>query len=418
MMNRGNRFWLIFAALVVLGGAILAGQAQKQANPAAGARETGVASGGAGKASTAPAAKRTAGMAGLSEDALRNKILQYVRERFGVPLNVTLTAGALTPSVHPGFLQTTIVSDNGKEKHNNNAYVTRDQKLLVIGSVVPVKSDPKSEVIANLRTQFKIPATSNVTATDFRPSSFPDLLATTVTVHDGKEHPQVQEFYMTKDGTALVVGSLFAMTVDPRQLALRTISTANQPSLGSAAAPITIVEYSDLQCPMCGRMHDFLENDVLKKYAGKVRVVFKEFPIASIHDWTLTASIANQCAYQISPPSYVPYRTMIFKNQSSTNATNVRELMISYGEQLGLDRLRLAACIDSKASLARVEANFREGQAVGVQSTPTTFINGKVIVGMPAVDTFYKSLDEALAARKPGSAATSARRSQPSNTAK
>jgi protein-disulfide isomerase len=188
--------------------------------------------------------------------------------------------------------------------------------------------------------------------------------------------------------------------VDPRQHALRTINTANQPSLGSAAAAITIVEYSDLQCPMCSRMHDFLENDVLKKYAGKVQVVFKEFPIPSIHDWTLTASVANQCVYQISPPMYVPYRSLIYKNQASINATNVRDLMISYGEQLGVDRLRLAACIDSKASLARVEANFREGQSVGVQSVPTTFVNGKMIIGMPTIDVFYKTLDEALRAAK------------------
>ena len=65
-----------------------------------------------------------------------------------------------------------------------------------------------------------------------------------------------------------------------------------------------------------------------------------------------------------------------------------------------MDRLRLAACIDSKASLSKVEANFREGQAVGVQSTPTTFINGKMVVGMPTIDAFSKTVDEALQARK------------------
>ena len=399
MKQRGKRSLLIFAGLVALGGAILAGQAQKKTGAPAGVGKTGSAAASTAPTATSTSAKRTPDTPALSDDALRGKILQYVRERFGVPPNVTLTADAPKPSLHPDFLQTTIVSDNGKEKHNNNAFVTKDRRLLVIGALVNVKSDPKSEIIENLRTQFKIPAATSVKATDFHPSSYPNLLATTVTVDDGKQ-PQTQEFYMTKDGRSLVVGSIFSLVVDPRQHALRTINTVNQPSLGAATAPVTIVEYSDLQCPMCARMHYFLEDDVLKKYAGKIRVVFKEFPIPSIHNWTLTASLANQCVYQISPPTYVPFRSMIFKNQSGINATNVRDLMISYGEQLGVDRLRLAACIDSKASLSKVEANFREGQAVGVQSTPTTFINGKMVVGMPTIDAFFKTVDEALQARK------------------
>jgi len=399
MMRKENRSGLILVGLVLLAGAFLAGQVQQRTSPAGGARRARNTAVSAGKASNAPAAGRTAATPRLSEDALRNKILQYVRERFGVPANVILTLGALTPSVHPDFLQTTIVSDNGKEKHNNNAYVTTDQTLLVIGNVVPVKSDPKAEIIENLRTQFKIPATTRLTATDFRPSSYPTLLATTVTL-SGDKQPQVQDFYMTKDGRSLVVGSVFSLAVDPRLHALRTIKTADQPRLGPANAPVTIVEYSDLQCPMCSRMHDFLENDVVKKYAGKVQVVFKEFPLPSIHDWTLIGSLANQCVYQLNPPAYVPFRSMVYKNQASINAMNVRDLMISYGEQLGVDRLRLAACIDSKASLPQVEVNFREGQAVGVQSTPTTFINGRMIVGMPTVDAFYKTIDEALQTRK------------------
>jgi protein-disulfide isomerase len=174
----------------------------------------------------------------------------------------------------------------------------------------------------------------------------------------------------------------------------------NEPSQGSVSAPVTIVEFGDLQCPMCARLHDFLESDLLPKYGDKVRIVYKEFPLVMIHDWTLTASVACQCAYQINPGAYVPLRSMIYKNQASINAMNVRDLMLSYGEQAGLDRLRFAACIDSKATLPHVEADFKEGQAVGVSSTPTCFVNGKMVVGFTSPDAYYKMVDETLRAAK------------------
>ena len=87
---------------------------------------------------------------------------------------------------------------------------------------------------------------------------------------------------------------------------------------------------------------------------------------------------------------------MVFQNQSSINATNVRDLLLGYGEQLGVDRVRLAGCIDSKAALPRIEENQREAKALNLQFTPTCFVNGRIIVGMPSADAYYKAVDEAL----------------------
>jgi protein-disulfide isomerase len=186
------------------------------------------------------------------------------------------------------------------------------------------------------------------------------------------------------------------LTIDPRREALRAIVTANQPSQGPPHAPVTIVEFSDLQCPMCARLHEFLEKELLPKYGDKVRLVFKEFPLVTIHDWTLTASIANQCVYQINPQAYAPFRSLVFQNQSSINATNARDLLLSYGEQVGVDRVRLAGCLDAKAALPRIEENAREGKILNIQFTPTCFINGRKVVGMPSADAYYKAVDEAL----------------------
>jgi protein-disulfide isomerase len=360
---------VVLAGLVIVGGALLIGESPR------------------------PTAARA------DDAATRNKIVRYVRAKFGVPEDVTLTADPLQPAACPAFLQTTVISDSGKDKHPNNAYVTKDHRYLILGQLYVVTADPMDELVQHVREQFKVPASSSVTATPFATSPFPNLLATNVTVDDGRRKA-TQAFYLTKDHGCLVVGSVFNLGVDPRREALETIKTADEPSQGAANAPVTIVEFGDLQCPMCARLHDFLESDLLPKYRNKVRIVYKEFPLAMIHDWTLTASVACECAYRINPRTYVPLRSMIYKNQGSLTGANVRDVMLSYGEQVGLDRLQFASCIDSKATLPHVEADYKEGQALGITSTPTCFVNGGMIVGFTSPDAYYKMVDETLRAAK------------------
>ena len=394
MTKTGKKYLGIFLGVALLAGVLIASQGQKPASTAGSAKKA------AGTATTPASASRASAGPALSDAALREKVIRYVRERFGMPSTVGITASPLKPSIHPSFDETTLITDNGKNKTPNSAFVSKDQRMLVLGKLVPVSSDPKAELIASLRQQFNLPASTSVTATEFRPSSHPNLLSTTVTFSEANKPAETQELFLTGDRRVLVVGAVFSLVEDRRKVALQNIKTANQPRLGPATAPVTIVEYSDLQCPMCARMHDFLENEVMKKYPGRVQVIFKEFPLANIHEWTLTGSIANQCVYQINPNAYVPFRSLIYKNQLGTTASNVRDLMLTYGEQLGIDRLRLAGCIDSKASLPRVEANFLEGKTIGVQSTPTSFINGKMVVGMPNIGEFHRDVDNALKARK------------------
>jgi protein-disulfide isomerase len=336
--------------------------------------------------------------ANASDDAaLEEKISSYVRERFGIPDTVKVTATPLQSSNFPGFLASTITTttDDGKEPKNTNIFLTDDRHYLIVGFLFALSADPKGETVQHIREQFKIPEATSVTAGPFRRSAFPNLLATTVTFENGKQK-QTQDFYITKDNRTLVLGSLFNLGLDLRREALRTIVTTNQPTQGPAHAPVTIVEYADLECPMCGRLHEFLEKELLPKYGDKVRVIFKEFPLVQIHDWALTAAIANECVYEIKPEAYAPYRSLIFQNQSGTNAANVRDALLGYADQVGVGRVRLAGCLDSKASLPRVDAGSREAKRLEIQSTPTCFINGRMLVGYPSADAYYKAVDAAL----------------------
>jgi protein-disulfide isomerase len=272
---------------------------------------------------------------------------------------------------------------------------------LIVGRLFALGKDPQNEIIQHIRQEFKVPETTTLTVGPFHDSGIPNFLSTSIAAQSDKGK-QTEDFYATSNKQVFVMGKILNMGVDLRREALRTMATANQPSQGPAHAPVTIVEYADLECPMCGKLHLFLENDLLPKYGDKVRVIFKEFPLVQIHDWSLTAAIANECVYKLKPEAFAPYRTLIFQNQTTTNATNVRDNLLNYADQVGVDRSSLAGCLDSKASMSRIDEGTSEAKQLEVQSTPTCFINGRMLVGFVSPDAYYKAVDAALQEGKKG----------------
>ena len=130
--------------------------------------------------------------------------------------------------------------------------------------------------------------------------------------------------------------------------------------------------------------------------------------MVQIHDWSLTAAIANECVYKLKPEAFAPYRTLIFQSQSTTNAANVRDNLLAYADQVGVDRSSLAGCLDSKASMRRIDEGTSEAKQLEVQSTPTCFINGRMLVGFVSPDAYYKAVDAGLEEGKKGTRSRSA----------
>jgi len=251
------------------------------------------------------------------------------------------------------------------------------------------------KIIQFVRDRFGIPAADKVTITEPRESAFPDFLETTITVDDGKDKKSIP-FFVSRNQKYLVEGNIFNLGGDPRQTIERLISLKDQATQGPANAPVTLVEYSDLECPMCAKFHEALETEIIPKYGDKLRVVFKEFPLVSIHDWALSGAIAAQCVHQIDPSKYPAFRSVVYKNQESISGDHARDMLLHFGAEAGLDNMKLAACIDSKETLARVEANMREGEALGVAQTPTSYVNGRPFIGGTPLADLYKLIDEAL----------------------
>jgi protein-disulfide isomerase len=205
------------------------------------------------------------------------------------------------------------------------------------------------------------------------------LLETTIdlTIDDNK---QTVKFYVSRDGKFLFRGEMSDMTKDPLAESRAQIQMKDAPSLGDPKAAVTLVEYSDFECPVCRSLHDALRG-ILPNYAGKVRVVFKDFPLEQLHPWARTAAIAGRCAYQQDPQAFWKVYDLIYDNQEIISAANAWTKMVDYAGQSRLDTDIFKSCMASPEAGEAVNASHANGQLLDVNSTPTVFVNGRRMVG-------------------------------------
>jgi protein-disulfide isomerase len=175
--------------------------------------------------------------------------------------------------------------------------------------------------------------------------------------------------------------------LDPPRVNVEVAAT--DPIKGNPNAPITIVEYSDFQCPYCARVNPTLEQ-VMKTYGDKVKIVFKDFPLPN-HPQAPKAAEAAHCAGEQG--KFWELHDRMFANQQALQVPNIKE----YATAVGLDMNAFSQCLDSGKHAARVTENLRTGEALGVGSTPTLYINGRPVVGAQSFDYFKAVIDEELA---------------------
>lgn len=244
-----------------------------------------------------------------------------------------------------------------------------------------VGSTPETQknIEAYLRNLYAFGSDVKVVVGPLKESQVAGILETDVNVTVG-ENNQSAKFYVSKDGRYLFRGELSDMTKDPLAENLAEMRIADAPALGDPKAPVTIVEYSDFECPVCRSLHDSLRG-ILPNYAGKVRVIFKDFPLEQLHPWARTAAIAGRCAYQQKPEAFWKIYDLIYDNQDTISAENAWVKMTDYAAQTGLDANSFKGCMAGPEAAAAVNASHANGQKLEVNSTPTVFVNGRRLVG-------------------------------------
>jgi protein-disulfide isomerase len=165
-------------------------------------------------------------------------------------------------------------------------------------------------------------------------------------------------------------------------------------SIGPSNAQITIVEFSDYQCPYCRRWHDQVYKPLLAAYPGKVKFVYRNLPLTSIHPNAFPAAEAAMCAGEQNV--YWQYHDKLFDHETLGN-----EVYIQYAQELGLDMTAFEACLNDHKYQKAIQTDSDFAINLGISSTPTFFINGLAIVGAQPLDVFKEVIDKELAGEIP-----------------
>lgn len=169
----------------------------------------------------------------------------------------------------------------------------------------------------------------------------------------------------------------------------------DDPILGPENAPITVIEFSDFECPYCRRWHEEVYSRLLENYPDQVRIVYRDFPLDSIHRNATPAALAANCAYEQN--AFWEYHDKLFGGELGLGTDAYEQ----YAQELGLDMASFDECVQSNRYLDEVRADLEWAANLGVQSTPTFFINGIALVGAQPYEVFQQVIDSELAGEIP-----------------
>jgi protein-disulfide isomerase len=161
------------------------------------------------------------------------------------------------------------------------------------------------------------------------------------------------------------------------------------PALGDSSAPVTIVAFSDFQCPFCARVEPTLK-EIRRTYGNKVRIVWKDFPLTTIHPQAFKAAEASHCAAE--QKRYWDYHDRLFANQAQMTETDLK----AHAAALRLDIAAFERCLESSRYSVRVQKSLDAGAKLGVEATPTLLINGRTVSGAQPMQVFARIIDEEL----------------------
>lgn len=218
----------------------------------------------------------------------------------------------------------------------------------------------------------------DVTVGTPKPSPIPDLLEVPVTVGtNGQSDTAI--VYVDKNAKFMIRGDLADMTVDPLADIRSKLHPGNSPSIGPENAKITLIEFADFECPSC-RALDLILRDLISSNHD-IRLVYKNFPLTDLHPWAMTAAIAAQCTYAQNHDAFWKMHNAIFDDQDVISPSNVWDKMNELATQFGLNMDTFHSCIADPATKNQIEATIAEGHALNITATPTTFVNGRRVVG-------------------------------------
>lgn len=283
--------------------------------------------------------------------------------------------------------------------------------LLALGMAVGCKAQSSPQGTPDLalnrhievmvRSQFNVPQDINVTIGERKPSQIPGYDALPITLSHGARQT-VMDFLISTDGKTLARLDTFSLAKDP----VFSIGVAGRPIRGNPAAKVTVINFDDLECPYCARMHQTLFPATLEHYKDMVRFVYKDDPLVEIHPWAMRAAVDANCLAAQSGEVYWTYVDYLHSHGQEVNGENrdsaksfaaLDRIARQQATVAKLDAAKLDACLASQDE-TQVRASAKAAEALGVEGTPAVFVEGERIDGALPQAQVWMVIDRALRA--------------------
>lgn len=259
--------------------------------------------------------------------------------------------------------------------------------------------DRRIEVL--VRGEMNLPAEYDVAIGQRGKSDFTgyDKLPITFSHHGAT---RTLDFLISSDSKTLVRLDKMDLSKDPASM----INIAGRPFRGGANAKVTLVNFDDLECPYCARMHHELFPTTLARYGDKVKIVYKDFPLVEMHPWALHAAVDANCLAQQNGEAYWDFVDQAHdhgsdisgpedKHSLSASDAALDKMALGTATKHSLNLAALHTCLSAQDTAA-IKASMAEGTDLGVDATPTIYINGERVSGAEGTDVLFPVIDRAL----------------------
>lgn len=244
---------------------------------------------------------------------------------------------------------------------------------------------------------FELPPSVDVGVGKRGPSEIPGYDKVPVTLSKG-QRSSTHDFLISNDNKTILEWEKLDISQD--------INTTGRPERGNKDAKVTIVNYDDFECPFCSRMHQTLFPDLFKIYGNQVKIIYKDYPLVDIHPWAMHAAVNANCLAAQSSDAFWDFADYTHANQKTITGSadhpdikdvyaRLDRLTLDLGSKHSLNSSELEACLKKQDETA-IRASLAEGDKLGVDATPTMFVNGEVISGILSEPDLRVVIDKAL----------------------
>jgi protein-disulfide isomerase len=277
---------------------------------------------------------------------------------------------------------------------------------LTSGASASAALNPKvsRNIEITLRDRLQIPPEYVIHIGKRTPSATPgfDTLSVMFDLPGHPEHSQALDFLISKDNKMLERISRWDIAADPANL----VPAGNRPVRGNANAKVALVNFDDLECPYCAKLHAELFPETLDHYKGLIKIVYRDMPIEELHPWAMHAAVNANCLAVQSGTSYWSYVDYLHthgeditgpdRDVKKSNAM-LDKVAFQQGEKDKLDTAKLQACV-TKQDEAPIRQEMKLSDKLNINQTPTLYINGEMIAGAQPKEVLWQVIDRALEA--------------------